>query len=134
MPLQSAGILKGAATIGAASGGTAATLSPDALSVPNGIHVNDNSVTDFRVRPNGTFKVRFPTTDAAGETSKDKKSATYVIPKLLANGKIKFNLIRIEREIHPESTAAEALELNTIGSQLLTDSDFAAFWSAGSVA
>jgi hypothetical protein len=55
------------------------------------------------------------------------------MPKILADGSTEYNLIRIEREVHPESTAAEALELNIQGAQLLFDSEVLAFWSAGSL-
>jgi hypothetical protein len=36
--------------------------------------------------------------------------------------------------VHPESTAAEAAELNTQGAQLLFDADTTSFWTVGSVA
>lgn len=132
MSLQTMSIPAGATL--SAAGGTAKSFTPDGLTVASGIHLADASVTDFRVRPNMTIKVKQPSLDAAGVYSKDKKSVTYVVPKILASGKTVFNLIRIEREIHPESTAAEQDHLLNVGAQLLFDTDVTAFWSSGSLA
>jgi hypothetical protein len=114
-----------------ATGGTAKTYASDGQAVPNGVHVIDSSVTDFRVRPNATLKNRNPVYKD-GKFGKDKKTATLVRPELLASGEVTYNLIRIEREVHPETSAANALELNIQGSQLLFDSELAAFWATGS--
>lgn len=133
MPLQSM-IVKDGATAMTPTGGSDITFTPDGLSVPNGIHLANAAQSDFRVRENLTVKNRFPTLQSDGSYSKDKKSITYVEPKILTDGRVVFNLIRIEREVHPESSAAEALNLNMIGAQLLSDSDVQSFWSAGSLA
>lgn len=116
----------------AATGGTAKSFTTDGVDVTSGVHLSDASAADFRVRPNCTFKVKQPSLDSQGVYSKDKKSVTYVVPKILASGKTVFNLIRIEREVHPESSQAEADHLNNMGAQFLFDSDTSAFWSAGS--
>jgi len=133
MGLQSTGINDGASSV-APTGGSLMTFTPDGVSVTNGVHLANAAQADFRIRENATCKVKNPTLQADGTYSKDKKSITYVEPKILASGKTVFNLIRIEREVHPESTAAEALNLNLMGAQWLSDSDVAAFWSAGSLA
>lgn len=133
MPIQSA-VVKAGSTAMTPTGGSDVTFTPDGVSVPNGIHVADAAQTDFRIRRNMTIKNKIPTLNGNGVYSKDKKSITFVAPKLLASGETVFNLIRIEREVHPESSAAEALDLCMIGAQLLSDTDFSAFWSSGSMA
>lgn len=133
MGVQNA-VVKSGATAMTPTGGSDLTLTPDGQTVANGIHIADASQADFRIRKNATLRNRVPTLQSDGKYSKDKKSVTFVAPKILASGEVVFNLIRVEREVHPESTAAEALDLVMIGAQLLTDSDFASFWSAGSLA
>lgn len=124
-------IIKQAGT-NSVTGGTDITFSADGQTVANGLHLIDASEPDYRIRPSLTAKYRTPTL-SNGEYSKDKKTLTLVRPMIKDNGETVFNLIRIEREVHPETSAADALELNTQGAQLLFDSDFAAFWSIGSV-
>lgn len=133
MPLNGAVIMKDATGI-TVTAGTSQTFTNDGATIPNGIHLVDAAQTDFRIRRNITAKVKQPTYDAALKTfSKDKKTVTLVQPKLLVNGAIVYNLIRIEREIHPESTVAETLDINRVGAQLLSDLDFDSFWSVGSL-
>lgn len=115
------------------AGGTPTTYTADGKSVNGGIHVSDGSQPDFRVRPNITFQNREPKYNSATmRFSKDKKKVTLVRPIILADGSVEYNLLRLEREVHPATTAAAALELNIQGAQLLFDSETAAFWSAGS--
>jgi hypothetical protein len=64
---------------------------------------------------------------------KDKKSMTLALPIVLSDGRVIFNTIRIEREMHPSVSAATALEMNKLGAQLLSDSDTDAFWATGSL-
>lgn len=126
-------VLKAGATASAPTGGTDVTFAPTGISVPNGLHIAVPADTDYRTRRNMTVKVKYPSL-SNGVYSKDKKSITFVVPKILASGETVFNLIRIEREVHPESTAAEAFELSMIGAQILSDADFLTFWSGGSLA
>lgn len=132
MGLATASILTGA-TI-AATGGTAVTYVPDGLTIANGLHLIDSAVTDFRTQPQVTVKTKNPTLFPDGSYSKGKRSMVLVEPFVDSKGKTQFDLIRIEREVHPESTAAKALDLNKKGAQLLTDSDFLSFWASGSLA
>lgn len=133
MSILSFAILAGGTN--SATGGTSKTYANDGKPVAGGVHVSDASVTDFRIRPNASFQYREPKYNSATmRFSKDKKKVTLVVPKILASGSVEYNLIRLEREVHPESTAAEALELNTQGAQLLFDSELAAFWASGSLA
>lgn len=132
MSLQHGEVLAGGTLT--ASGGTAVTYTPDGQTIPNGIHLINAAVADYRVRPNVTFRYKIPVLDSQGVFSKDRKTSLLVMPKLLASGKIVFPLIRIEREVHPEMTAAEALELNIQAAQFLTRPDYAPFWATGSMA
>lgn len=132
MPISTA-VVKSGATAMTPTGGSDVTFTPDGVTVVNGIHVADAAQTDFRIRRGITVRNKVPTLLPDGTYSKDKKSVTLVAPKILASGKTVFNLIRIEREVHPESTAAEALDLTMVGAQLLADTDFTAFWSSGSL-
>lgn len=116
------------------AGGTAKALTPDGQTVQNGLHLIDASVADFRTRPSATVKFKAPSLDSLGIYGKDKKSIVYVEPMLLASGKTVFNLVRIEREIHPETSAAAALDLLTKGAQMCFRTDFTQFWATGSLA
>lgn len=121
-----------AATV-ASTGGTALVFSDDGITVPNGVHLIVPADADYQTRRMATFKVRPATVAKAGVSiSKDKKSVSFAQPKVLLDGSVVFNLIRIEREMHPTVTAAEAAEFNRIGAQLLTDTDTDAFWANGS--
>lgn len=133
MSIQNA-VVKTGATGMTVTAGTDLTFGPDGITIANGTHLAVPADADFRTRRNLTVKTKVPVLAPDGTYSKDKKSVTYVVPKILANGRTVFNLIRIEREVHPECTAAEAFELNMIGGQLVSDSDFAAFWAGGSLA
>jgi len=133
MPIKGA-VLKSGASALTVTGGTNKTFTDDGVSVANGVHVSNAAQADFRIRENITVKVKQPTLSSTGEYSKDKKTVTIVTPTLLANGKTTFSLIRIEREIHPECTAAAAFELLMLAGQVVSAADFASFWSGGSLA
>lgn len=122
-----------------ASGGTAVNYTPDGKTIANGLHLIDASVTDFTTRPQVTVKSKDPVLQpASGLTvagyGKDKRSVVLVEPFKAANGVIHFNLIRIEREVHPELSAAAGIELLKKGAQFCIDADLASFWATGSVA
>lgn len=132
MGLKNMSLLAGATV--SASGGTALVFSDDGVTIQNGVHLVVPADTDYQTRRNVTAKYKPPTLDAStGVYSKDKKSICLAKPIVLSNGKVVFNTIRVEREVHPTLSAAEALELNKLGAQLLSDSDLDAFWSAGSL-
>lgn len=118
------------------SGGSLKTFTPDGTTIENGIRIADASVTDFRVRPSITLRNRNPqlTNGPIPKWTKDKKSLVYQIPFLTASGEIAFNTLRIEREIHPETTAAAAHDFNAVGAQILLDLDFTSYWASGSLA
>ena len=132
MPLQDMQLLTGASA-SVPTGGTAMIFEEDGVDVKNGVHLHVPAVTDFRVRPNVTFKNRNPSLLGDGTYSKGKRTISFVIPKELASGLVVFNLIRMEVEIHPETTAAEVLDLCLLGSQLLSDTDTQTFLGTGSL-
>lgn len=118
----------------AASGGTALVFADDGITIPNGVHLVVPADTDYQTRRQVTAKYRPPTIDAkTGVYSKDKKSITIVKPILLTTGQVVFETVRIEREMHPVSTAAAAVEMNKLAAQLLIDTDTDAFWATGSL-
>lgn len=117
-----------------ATGGTAQVFADDGITIANGLHLIVPADTDYQTRRQATAKYRPPTLDSkTGVYGKDKKSISYAVPIVLATGQVVFNTIRIEREVHPSLSAANALELNKIGAQILTDSDAADFWATGSL-
>lgn len=137
MSLINGSILAGATL--SATGGTAVNYTPNGKVIPGGIQLIDASVTTYATRPQLTFRSKDPgLIQSAGIAipyyGKDKRSVVLCEPFIAANGSIHLNLIRIEREVHPELSAAAALGLNTKGAQLLFDSDYAAFWATGSQA
>lgn len=125
--------LSASATV-ATSGGTALVFAEDGVTIQNGLHLIIPADADYQTRRQATVKYRPPTLDAKTATySKDKKSISLSKPIVLADGRVVFNTIRIEREVHPELAAADAVELNKLGAQLLTDADTDAFWATGSL-
>lgn len=132
MGLKSMSLLTGA-TI-AASGGVALVFADDGVTIPNGLHLIVPGDMDYQTRRQVTAKYRPPTLDAKTNSyGKDKKSLCLVKPIVLADGRVVFNTIRIEREVHPSVTAADCVELNKLGAQLLSDTDTDAFWATGSL-
>lgn len=133
MPLNGAIVMKDATGV-TVTAGTGQTFVNDGAEIQNGVHLVDSGQTDYRIRRNLTFKVKQPVYDPyRSGYSKDRKSISLVSPKILTDGTTAFNLIRIEREVHPETTAAEATDINRIAAQLLSDADFDSFWSVGSL-
>lgn len=117
-----------------ASGGTALAFLDDGVSISNGIHLVVPADADYQTRRQVTAKVKQPTLDTkTGVYGKDKKTISLTLPQVLPDGKVIFNVIRVEREVHPSLSAASALELNKLGAQLLVDTDCADFWAAGTL-
>ncbi len=116
------------------TGGTTQTFQLSGVDIPGGVEVVDVSVSDYRIRPKCQFKSRLPVQNADGSYGKMKMSVTYVVPFVDSKGVTQFNLVRVEREMHPETTAAAADDLLKKAAQLPIDSDLTAFWSTGSKA
>lgn len=116
------------------TGGTALVFSDDGVTIPNGLHLIVPADADYQTRRQVTAKYRQPTLDPkTGVYSKDKKSICLALPQVLADGRVVFNTIRIEREVHPSLSAANAEELCKLGAQILTDADVVSFWATGSL-
>lgn len=132
MTMKNMSLLSGATV--AATGGTALVFADNGVTIPNGVQLVVPADTTYATRRSATARVRQPALGRDGVYGKDKKSISFTVPMTLASGKIVNNVIRVEREVHPELVAATANEMNLIAAQLLTDSDASAFWSIGSVA
>jgi len=132
MGLKNMSLLAGGTV--SASGGTAQVFADDGVTIVNGLHLIVPADADYQTRRSCTIKYRAPAVDAkTGHYTKDKKSVTYAVPIVLATGEVVFNVMRIEREVHPSTSAANAAELCTIGAQMLCDADLTAFWATGSM-
>lgn len=133
MPVNNAALMDGAtgATI---TGGSALTFTEDGVEIKNGVHVSAASISDFRIRPSITCKNRNATQQSDGSWSKEKRWMTFVQPRLLDDGTYGYELVRIEVETYPDISSTERTTLLMNGAQLLTDSDFANFRDAGSLA
>lgn len=131
MGLKNMSLLTGATL--AASAGTALVFADDGTTIVNGVHLVVPATADYRVRQSATAKYRAPKILPDGTYTRDSKSISYNVPLILATGKIVNNVIRVEREVHPELSAAAALDLNKILAQLMFDTDTDNFWSAGSL-
>lgn len=130
MSLKNMSLLTGGTV--STSGGSALVFADDGITVQNGVHLVVPATADYNVREQCTAKYRPPALDLDGLYGKDKKSITYTIPFVTASGKTVYNLIRLEREIHPETSEAVTDDFNVIGAQLLSDSDTDGFWATGS--
>lgn len=116
------------------TGGSPVGFADDGVTIQNGVHLIVPTDSDYQTRRQATVKYKQPTLDSkTGVYGKDKKSISLALPQVLADGRVVFNTIRIEREVHPSLAAETALDLNIIGAQLLTDSDTTNFWAAGSL-
>jgi len=132
MGLKTMSLLAGATV--SASGGTALVMAEDGQTIQNGVHLIVPADADYQTRRQVTAKYRPPTLNSStGAYGKDKKSISLALPLVLSDGKVVFNTIRIEREVHPSLSASEAEELCKLGAQLLVDSDVTAFWATGSL-
>jgi hypothetical protein len=118
----------------AASGGSALVFADNGVTIANGVQLVVPADADYQTRRMVTVKYRPPTVDTKTNSyGKDKKSVVLAKPVVLSDGRVVFNTIRIEREMHPSMSAAECLEMNKLGAQLLVDADTDAFWATGSV-
>jgi hypothetical protein len=131
MPIKGATIVSGG-TI-AVTGGTSSTLTTSAQTIPNGVQVQNAAVTDMRIRPTLTAKVRPAKLQVDGSWSKQKVDVTIVKLKIIADGTIAFPVLRQSLELHPEMTTAEIKELCDWGAQVMFDADFTGLVQVGTV-
>lgn len=134
MPISGMTILNNSTAQAAPTGGTAVTLTENGVAITNGKSVADAGNTNFLTRLFAYFRNKPPVKQPDKSYSKGKRTGTIVQPKLIASGEYVNNLIRIEMEVHPESSDAEMTSLMFNGSQLLSDPDTSSFWKSGSLA
>jgi len=132
MALKNMSLLSSATV--AVTGGTALVFADNGITIANGLQLTVPADVDYQTRRVVTAKVKPPAiTVGSGQYGKDKKSLTYVTPIVLTDGRVIFNTIRVERELHPSLTIAQAAEINKIGAQMLVDADTDGFWATGSL-
>lgn len=130
MGLKTMSLLTGATV--SATGGSALVFASDGQTIQNGLHLIVPADADYQTRRSVTIKHRLPTLDSkTGAYGKDKKSMVYAQP-IVVDGKVFYNTYRVEREVHPSTSAAAALDLLVVGAQMVTDADAAGFWATGS--
>lgn len=116
------------------TGGTVKTYTPDGQTVTNGIHVADNSVSDFRVKPHITWKNRNPQRLADGTYGKGKKDVIVTVPYLDAStGKVVFDTHRYSCEYDPVIPAANRKNARYLMAQCLFDADAENFHVSGDI-
>lgn len=121
------------ATLGV-TGGTPIVFAENGVTIPNGLQLMVPADADYQTRRVCTIKNRPPTLNAkTGVYGKDKKSMSLSLPMVLTDGSVVFNTVRIEREVHPSLSAANALELIKLAAQMFFDDDCTAFWANGSL-
>lgn len=131
MALKNMSLLTAAAIT--ATGGTPVVFADNGITIANGVQLTVPLDVDYQTRRVVTAKVKPATINAAtGIYGKDKKTMSYVEPQVLTDGRVVFNTIRVEREVHPSYPAAKVTDMNKIGAQMLVDLDVAAFWETGS--
>lgn len=122
---------QGLANVTTSGGDPDMTFKSDGQTIPNGIHtvcVSD----DYADRRQITAKVRLATVDPkTGTYSKDKRSVSIAMPTELSDGRIIFNTVRIETEVHPSAHSSGAL-LRSFALQVLSATDTQDFWDYGS--
>lgn len=116
----------------AVTGGTAKAFVDTGVSVPGGVQVVVPA-SNANVRESATFRHRPAQLLPDGTYTRKKDTATITVPMVLASGKVVNNVIRIERDVHPEASNAAATDLNKLGAQLLVDADTDNFWLVGSL-
>lgn len=114
------------------AGGSAITFDATGESVANGIVCHNASETDFFQREKLYATSRQPAIGSDGDYTKMKNSLRIVRPSTLTSGKVVYNLIRIELEVHPEDGATEVSNLRTLGLAALNSTSLDDFFESGS--
>lgn len=125
--------LKNNATSMTVVGGTDLVYTEVGQTVANGIVIAAAATADFRIRESIEFKNRNPVLQADKTWTKFKRSGKLLVPKILASGVTCFNLGRWDIEAHPESTAAEVLNLRLQSAQAMVQAALNDFYNSGSL-
>jgi hypothetical protein len=115
------------------AGGSSITFDANGESVANGVVCQNSAETDYFAREKLYATSRMPSLGTDGEFTKQKASLRIVRPSTLTSGKVVYNLIRIETEVHPEDGATEVSNLRSLGMAALNSSDLDDFFEAGSI-
>lgn len=131
MSLSTASILKDG-TIGV-TGGTATAFTR--ISGDNTSAKASFDGTGFLSRSEGVFSVKSPKPSASSPDGYTQARRVVLVkrPKVLANGSLTYDTVKIEISRSVETTAAELATHKGIASQILSDADFDAFWDDGSL-
>lgn len=106
------------------TGGTVKTYTPDGQAVSNGVHVADNTVTDFRVKPHITWKNRNPQRLPDGSYTRGKKTVIVTFPYLNATtGLVQFATAEYSFLYALEIPAATLKNCRYMLAQCLFDAD-----------
>lgn len=133
MSIDSLDLMKDA-TSGSITGGTALAFTDVGIDIPSGENRQSTTEENFLLNPSFTAKNRVHSKQPDGTYSKAKRTVSVVVPKELADGSIAYNLIRIEAEVHPETTAAETTNIWCLGEQVCSNASLADFRATGSLA
>lgn len=126
--------LSDSATSLSVTGGTVKTYTPDGQTVTNGIHVADNSVSDFRVKPHITWKNRNPQRLSDGTYSKGKKEIIVTVPYLnTTTNLVQFATASYSFSYNPEIPAASLKNARYLLAQCLFDVDAENFHVSGDI-
>lgn len=125
-------VLKEGATYTPA-GGSNITFELTGKSVANGVSCHNMGETDFFQREELVATSRMPSKGTDGEYSKQKSSLKIVRPDTLASGKVVYNLIRIDIEVHPETGVTEVGNLRSLGMAALNAAGLNNFFENGSL-
>lgn len=123
--------LKSGGTIGV-TGGTDLVFADDGQTINGGVHLIVPATADYREREEVTARSTTPTLDKNGKFSKLSRRLTFVRPKQLEDLSFVRNTMRMELQVHPETTQAEIDAILSLASQFTSDSDVTAFWRTGS--
>lgn len=115
------------------AGGTAITFDATGEQVAGGIVCVNQAETDFFAREKLYTTSRVPSLGSDGEYTKLKSSARIVRPLVIASGKVVYNVVRVELEVHPESAAGEVASLRSLGAGICVLSGFDDFFTVGSL-
>jgi len=123
MSLSAATTLSGSTIAG--TGGTTVNWSSLGISGNKNIIVV-TADTDLRVRRQVEVSVKTPTPQASAPNgyTQARISGIYKKPKLLANGKITVNTVKVEVAYDVECTPTEIQDMLDVGAHLLFDGDF----------
>lgn len=116
------------------TGGTDNTFTPDGDIVSGGIHVAAAGQTSFITRDHILFKNRNARLQGDGTYTKSNRESVFVSPIVLASGKTAFNRGKLVLEIHPESTAAEILDICMVMAQVAAGASTIEFQKTGNLA